>query len=261
MTFEPAKLRALILDMDGVLWRGDQPIGDLPMIFSSLDKLGFQTTLATNNATLSVEQFLAKLNRFGVYLKPEQIITSPDAAVSYLEKRHPSGGPVFLVGEEGMVSTFLKRGFYHAHKDVIAVVAGLDRTFTYEKLAEASLLIQKGAIFIGTNPDRTLPMPQGFMPGAGAILAAIQAASDVEPIIMGKPKPEMYRLALERMKLEPSQVMVVGDRLETDIIGGQSIGCQTALLLSGVSKEIDARNWSPAVDVIAKDLTELIQWL
>jgi 4-nitrophenyl phosphatase len=116
-------------------------------------------------------------------------------------------------------------------------------------------------MFIGTNPDCTLPMPEGLMPGAGSILAALAAATDVQPVVVGKPEPEIYLFALERLNTSPSETLVVGDRLDTDIAGAQKIGCRTALLLSGVATEADAMNWRPVPDIIAPDLTGLLEWL
>jgi 4-nitrophenyl phosphatase len=254
-------LKALILDMDGVIWRGDQPLGDLRAIFGELKHRDYQTVLATNNATLSDEQYLGKLQKFGVELEEWQIISSPDVAANYLRKLYPGGGPVFSVGEVGMKDTLAKYGFYQDDQNVLAVVAGLDRQVTYDKLARATLLIRSGAMFIGTNSDRTLPMPEGMMPGAGSILAALAAATDVQPVVVGKPEPEIYLFALERLNTSPSETLVVGDRLDTDIAGAQKIGCRTALLLSGVATEADAMNWRPVPDIIAPDLTGLLEWL
>jgi 4-nitrophenyl phosphatase len=141
----------------------------------------------------------------------------------------------------------------------MAVVAGMDREITYEKLRTATLLIRSGVPFIGTNPDKTFPIPGGFTPGTGAILAAIQAASDQEPVICGKPSPEMYWVALNRMNLTPTETLVVGDRAETDIIGAQAIGCRTALVLSGVTTAKQAKSWAPPPDIIAADLSEVLK--
>ncbi len=160
----------------------------------------------------------------------------PMFAAHYLQRRYPTGGPVFAVGETGMIDTLAKFGFYQDNQDVLAVVAGLDRQVTYDKLARATILIRSGAMFIGTNADRTLPMPEGLLPGAGAILAALETATDVQPVVVGKPEPEIYLFALERLKTSPAETLIVGDRLDTDITGAQKIGCHTALLLSGVSR-------------------------
>lgn len=248
----------MILDMDGVLWRASQPIGDLPAIFLRIQSLGIQVLLATNNATLTQDDYVKKLHGYGVELERWQIVNSAEATAHYLRQRFPAGGSVFIVGESGLTRSLAEAGFEHRDQNILAVVAGMDRNLSYQKLGLAALHIRSGAPFIGTNPDRTYPTPDGLMPGAGSILAFLQAASDVEPIIIGKPEAEMYRVALERLKTLPEETLIVGDRLETDILGAQSIGSRTAVVLSGVSDETKAREWRPAVDYIAPDLTDLV---
>jgi 4-nitrophenyl phosphatase len=253
------QINALILDMDGVLWRDSQPIGDLPAIFSGIRQRGWKVTLATNNATLSIEQFLDKLEQFGVSLSNQNIVNSSQAAGHYLAVYHPGGGKVFIIGETGLFETLKEYGFQHADEGVLAVVVGLDRQLTYDKLMKASLLIQSGAPFIGTNPDRTLPTPQGLIPGAGVILAALETATGVKPLIVGKPSPEMYKVAMERMGSLPEQTLVVGDRLDTDIAGAKAIGCPVALVLSGVTSLEASKQCDSPPDWIAPDLTTLLE--
>ena len=255
---QPA-IRALILDMDGVVWRDNQAIGDLPWIFNTIKQLNWQVSLATNNATRSVDQYLEKLRQFGVELSPEQIITSGEATANYLHKRHPEGGNVYVVGESGLVNALADKGFTRSEKDVVAVVASFDRQFNYDKLRQAALLIRAGAPLIATNADLTFPMPEGLIPGAGAILASIVAGAQTQPIIIGKPEPEMYTLAIERMQVPNETTLVVGDRLETDIAGAQKIGCQTALVLSGVTSLPVAEKWQPSPDWVTEDLTALLK--
>ena len=176
----------------------------------------------------------------GATIEPERLITSAECAAQYLKMRYPDGGSVFILGEKGLRDALLSKGFHHAEHDVLAVAAGMDREIDYKKLARASQLIRQGAAFIGTNSDRTFPTPEGLVPGAGAILAALQAASGTDPIIVGKPAPEMYVLAMERMQARPDETLVIGDRLETDIAGAQEIGCMTCVVLSGVSSRAEA---------------------
>lgn len=254
-------IQALILDMDGVLWREDQPIGDLPGIFSRMRSRGWKVTLATNNATLSVKQYQKKLQGFGVSLSAEQIVNSSQAVAQYLSRRYPSGGNVFVIGESGLIQTLSECNFHHGEENVLAVIVAMDRHLTYDKLRRGTLLVRSGAPLIGTNPDRTFPTPEGLAPGAGAILAAVEAATSVQPIIVGKPSPEMYKVAIRRMGTSPASTLVVGDRLETDIAGGQSLGCPTGLVLSGVTGLEAAQAWKPAPDWIAPDLTALLDRL
>ncbi len=247
-------IRGLILDMDGVLWRDHEPIGDLPAIFDRITSLGLRVILATNNATRTVASYLEKLAGFGVHLEPWQIITSSQATAQYLHQQHPEGGKVFVVGEAGLLEALREKGFTNDPDQACTVIAGMDRHLTYDKLSRATLLIRAGAAFVGTNPDRSFPTPAGLVPGAGSILALLETASDVSPIIVGKPGPIMYQQALERLGTAPEDTLAVGDRLETDILGGQNTHCKTALVLSGVTTREQALAWTPAPDLITEDL-------
>jgi len=257
-------IKALILDMDGVLWRENTPIGDLPSIFARIRERGLAVALATNNATKTVEEYLEKLSGFNVALEPWQIITSSLASANTLAKDFPNGGPIFVVGENGIQRALEDRGFQpiidpQDETRPVAVVAGIDRFVSYAKLRRATLHIRAGVPFYGTNPDRTFPTPQGLVPGAGAILASIEAATDVKPTVIGKPSPAMMYMALEKLGARPEETLVVGDRLETDIAAGQAAGCKTALVLSGVSTGQQAAAWKPTPDFIADDLTDLVE--
>ena len=194
----------------------------------------------------------------GVKAEPWQVITSATAAVDYLLDRYPHGGPVYIIGEQGIIEACAEHGYIQSETEALAVVVGIDRKLTYDKLKTATLLIRSGVPFIGTNPDRTFPTPLGLVPGAGAILAAIEAATSTSPIIVGKPEPAMYQIALQRLKILPQNALVVGDRPETDIAGAQLLGCHTALMLSGVTDIDQAKAWHPAPDIIIKDLESLI---
>jgi 4-nitrophenyl phosphatase len=252
------EIKGLIFDMDGVIWRGNQPLADLPYIFSTLHERGLRFVLATNNTTLSIENFLLKLKNLDVILEKWQVINSSLATAIFLQNQFPEGGPVHIVGEEGLFTTLHEFKFYHQEKDVLAVVVGLDREVTYEKLKQASFAIQTGVPFIGTNPDPSLPTPEGLIPGTGTMLAALEAASGIAPKCIGKPEPELYNLALSRLKTRPEETLTIGDRLETDIAGGQNIGCQTCAVLTGVANEEEANNWSPKIDYILNDVSEIL---
>ncbi|MDD5370745.1 MAG: HAD-IIA family hydrolase [Anaerolineaceae bacterium] len=253
------RICGMILDMDGVLWRGNQPVGDLPRVFARLQELNIRTIMATNNATRSIDQYLERMRGFGVELEPWQLINSAVAAAETLRRRFPLGGPVYIIGEDGLTQALQAANFSPAQDGALAVVAGLDRQFNYEKLALGADLIRSGVPFIGTNPDVTFPAAGGITPGAGAILAALHAASGVEPVIAGKPERPMYDLALQRLGTRSEETISVGDRLETDIAGGQRIGLRTALVLSGISTREQALAWRPQPDLIAENLTQLIE--
>jgi HAD superfamily hydrolase (TIGR01450 family) len=251
-------ISALILDMDGVVWRGSEAIGNLQAIFTHIDQIGLKVIFATNNATHTIDQYVSLLSSFGVTVEPWQVINSATAVTYYLCKKFPNGGPVYIIGEQGVIEACSEYGFYQSDSGALAVIASMDRTFTYDKLKTATLLLRAGVPFIGTNPDLTFPTPVGLVPGTGAILAALTAASDVTPIIVGKPEPLMYQVALERLNIPAEQALVVGDRPQTDIAGAQQIGCRTALVLSGVTNADQASTWKPSPDIIAENLEKVV---
>lgn len=256
-------IRGLALDMDGVLWKDATPIGDLARIFERMRSAGLKVVLASNNATMTTDQYLDKLAGFGVALEPWQIVTSAIAAAAALARAYPEKGAVYVIGENGIISALSEAGFsVRTDPDnaapVVAVVAGLDRSLSYPKLSRAMAHIRGGARFYGTNPDVTFPTPSGLVPGAGAMIAALRAATATEPIIIGKPSPFMFRLSAERMQLSMSEILVVGDRLETDIAGAQGVGARTAFVLSGVSTHEQGEQWRPRPDVVAQDLATLV---
>lgn len=261
----PASVKSIILDMDGVLWKAEEPIGDLPAIFERLRASGLGVAFATNNGTRTPEQYVTRLAGFGVQAEAWQVVTSALGAAHLLGQKFPSGGPVFAIGEAGVMTALREKGFEPLPLDrageAQAVVMGIDRGINFEKMREAALLVRRGLPFYATNDDRTFPTPRGEIPGAGAWLAVVTTASGVQPILAGKPAPYLIELARQRLGTSKEETLVVGDRLETDIAGGQAAGCPVALVLSGVSKRDDGQAWRPEVEVIVEDLTALVEML
>jgi 4-nitrophenyl phosphatase len=251
-------IKALVLDMDGVLWRENDPIGDLNAIFTRFNDAGLKILFATNNASKSPQQYVEKLAGMGACIKPEQIITSGMGVAYLLKKRFPQGGPIYVIGETGLVTALQDAGFYPSENNPIAVVGGVDRQINFNKLKAATLFIRSGVPFYFTNPDKTFPTPEGLIPGAGAILAALVTATDVEPVIAGKPNPTLYEFALELLGTCPEETLAVGDRIETDILGAQRAGLKTALVLSGIASRAEGEAWRPPIDIILPELTNLI---
>lgn len=256
-------IKALILDMDGVLWRGNEPIGDLASIFKTIAARRLKVILATNNSSRTPDQHLQKIMQFGVNLSVSQVLTSSMATAAQLKEDFPKRGDVYVLGHDGITRALAAEGFRIFQEDdlpknPVAVVSGIDWEITYKKLANAAALIRSGAPYYATNPDKTFPSPQGLMPGAGTIIAAIETASGVAPIVAGKPEPYLFQLAMQRMGVSPTETLVVGDRLETDILGGQNAGCFTAQVLSGVSTRAEGEALPTPPDMIANDLSAVL---
>lgn len=252
-------IKGVILDMDGVLWKDSEPIGSLSAIFQRFEEYHLPVILATNNATRTVDQYLQKLAGMGVALSDWQIATAGQAVVSHLKQNYPPNSKVYVVGMESLKMLIIEAGFILDDTAAAAVVVGIDRHISFDKIKIANRLIRAGAEFIGTNPDKTFPTPEGLIPGAGAIIAAVEAASETQPFFVGKPGKVLMELALSRFNgITPEQVLMVGDRLETDIAAAQSCGCRSALVLSGVTKMDQVQKWNPEPDFIFNDLSSLV---
>jgi 4-nitrophenyl phosphatase len=259
----PTAIKSLILDMDGVVWRGDAPIGDLAATFQRIRERGLKFVFATNNSTKTSEQYVAKLKGFGVEVEPWQIVTSSQAAARAVSQTYPRGTKAFVIGEDGLRIPLEQEGFEIVSVEnapqAQVVVMGMDRGVSFEKISEAALLIRQGIRFYATNMDKTFPTPRGQIPGAGAWASVITIATEVEPIVAGKPFPFLMELSLEKLGTMKEETLVVGDRLETDIAAGQKVGCPTALVLSGVSTQEQADSWEPKIDIVANELAALIR--
>jgi 4-nitrophenyl phosphatase len=248
--------------MDGVIWRGDAPIGDLGATFRQIAERGLKVVFATNNSTRTSQQYVGKLAELGVIAEPWQVVTSSQAVADLLARRFPGGTPVFAIGESGLLEALRDENFLllspEQAEQAQAVVMGIDRQINFQKLAEATLLVRRGVPFYATNPDKTFPTPRGEIPGAGSWYSIVTTASGIEPIVAGKPGDAMMELALARLGLPRERVLVVGDRIETDIVAGQSAGCPVALVLSGVSTRAQGEAHRPEIDLISADLAALV---
>jgi 4-nitrophenyl phosphatase len=259
----PSHIKALILDMDGVLWKADAPIGDLPAIFKRIGERGLKYVFATNNGTKTPEEYQQKLAELGVEIDAAQMVTSAMGVAFMLAKKFPKGTRVFVIGEEGVRASLRTQGFKVLTVEEAAqaqvFVMGIDRKITFQKMMEATLLVRAGIPFYATNADKTFPTPRGEIPGAGAWISVIVTATGVEPIVAGKPSPYLMELSLEKLGTSKAETLVVGDRLDTDIAAGQAAGCPTALVLSGISQKAAASVWMPRIDLIADDLASLVR--
>ena len=254
MTIPFSSLRAVLLDMDGVLWRANQVLPGVAEFSAFVQQHQIAFVLATNNSTKTVESYVDRLNRVGVPAQPEQVITSAAATAHYAVET-----PLYIIGETGLHETLAARGYHEDPARAEVVVMGMDMQLTYEKLKIATLRIRAGADFIGTNGDRTFPVPEGLVPGNGSLLAAVQTATDVDPVMIGKPGKFMYDVALQRLGTTAQQTLMIGDRLETDILGALQAGLPSALVLTGVTSPDQAREDVVQADGVFADLLSLVQ--
>ncbi len=236
------KYRAVILDLDGCVYVGNKPTEGAAEALGKLKQLGVKILYVTNNPGKTSEEFAEKLRGMGIDCDADEFFTVAEAVAAYIRsKRGPS--KVLVIAGRG-VKEYCKR-FGHRLLDLSEwreaeyVVIGMDPEINYQKFRFGLKAIAKGAVFIGTNPDTTHPGPEGIEPGSGAIVAAFKAMTGIDPIIIGKPSKIMMDIALDKLKLAPGEVLVVGDRVDTDVKAGKAIGADTALVLTGIVKESD----------------------
>lgn len=239
-----------IFDLDGTLFRGEEAIPGAADALRRLRARGAQLRYLTNNSTRSQSFYANKLSELGFEVDPSEVFSSGLGTALYL--RGQGIETAFVVGEDGLKQTLTGHGIREEFLTPEAVVVGLCRSFTYDLMNEAMQLIRKGARFVATNADATYPVEGGaFIPGSGSVVAAIQTCSETDPFVVGKPNPFLVELVLKDLQLPPDQVLVVGDRMDTDIESGRRAGCPTCLVLTG-----HAASAPPGQDWLA-DVTEL----
>lgn len=228
-------IRALILDLDGTIYRGDAEVPGAGAFVRAMRGLGVRCLFVTNRANRSAAVVAAHIRSYGVSCEDGDVLTTAETTAEYVGKQR-----CYLIGETGIQEAFAKAGVPLDEEHAECVVVSLDRTFDYAKLQRASRLIRAGARFILTNPDTWLRLDDGIMPGAGAIGAAVQTASGTVPTIIGKPETLLFEKALRMLGLPREEVVAVGDNMDTDIPGAQRAGLRSILMLTGVSTRADA---------------------
>lgn len=254
-----ANYTAVLLDMDGTIYRGNTALPGVDALLSFFDEQGITYACVTNNSTLTPAQYEQKLANMGLHVPAARVITSSTVTRHYLQERAPRGTPVYAIGMQGLQEALFGDGYFvQDDKHPKYVVVGMDIEVNYARLRTAALAIRAGAVFVGTNPDRTLPNEIGLLPGTGSLLALLQAATDVEPVVIGKPGPTMMHAAVELLHADPSRTLTIGDRLDTDIAGAQAADLATVLVLTGVSTAEDVERGPIKPDAVYADVPELL---
>jgi HAD superfamily hydrolase (TIGR01450 family) len=248
------------LDLDGVIWRGDEPIVPAIAGAAALRAAGLQVAFLSNNSSVPVSGVVDKLRGMGVDAEPHEVITSALAAAHLVRRDLPAGARVLVCGGPGVYEALAAEKLTAVDEGPAdAVVVGINRDFTYDVLARASAAVRDGARFVATNLDNTYPVPGGLIPGAGAIVAAVAAASGGTPEVAGKPARATADLVRERFG--PTGVMV-GDRPSTDGAMADTLGWPFALVLSGVTAAVAPPGGEaipvPAPPFVAADLGALV---
>lgn len=253
------RYEVFLFDLDGVLYRGDEPIPGAPEAVSALREAGRGVAFVTNNSARTPEEVAAQLERLGIAASPDEVTTSAAPTARLLADRGCRSA--FVVGEVGLRTALAEAGIEvlpGEPAEVDAVVVGLDRAADYPALRTASILVDRGAAFVGTNADPSFPAADGSRwPGAGALLAAIATATGTSPEVVGKPKPTLYLTARERAG--GGRPLVIGDRLDTDIAGAAGLGWDSLLVLTGITPREDVERSGVKPTYVADDLSILIR--
>ncbi|HPR41158.1 MAG TPA: HAD-IIA family hydrolase [Candidatus Methanofastidiosa archaeon] len=245
-----------LIDIDGVIRIGDRPVPGAIAFLTNLQERSIPFLLVTNNSTRTQQEISSDISRMGVDISSSSIVTSSMVAADFIAKTR-RGRDVMVIGEEGLRETLSLRGMRIVDERPDHVVVGLDWSFTYDKMRRATLAIRSGAQFIATNTDRTFPMPEGLVPGAGALVASIEAASGTAPIVMGKPFFPIFTRSLSLLGIDNRHVFMIGDRYDTDMAGAANAKIGSILVTTGVNGRNDAPIDAPAPDLIVDSLLEI----
>jgi len=243
------QIKAVILDLDGVIYRGQTLLPGAQQITAWLRARNYQVYYFTNNSTKTRDSYVELLANFGIASDVEHILTSAFLTARYFSDNGLLPATALVVGEAGLVEELRRVGVRvlrrRGKRPIGYVVVGMDRRFSYRKLHQAQQAIRSGATFIATNRDATYPVEDNVIPGGGSIVAAVAAAAEQEPLLIGKPSPRAGELIAHQAAIKPSQALIVGDRLETDIEMGRQAGLWTCLVLTGISTAQEAAALPP----------------
>lgn len=247
-------IKAVIFDLDGTLYIGHEAVKGAAEKLAELREKGMQVLFFTNAGTRSRENRAKRIVELGLPAKKEEVYCSSYLIASYIKQNH-SGKKVFVVGEQGIIDELEEAGIEHVEENADIVVAGLDREFTYEKLAKALKELNNGAVLIASNKDNVFPTEEGYLPGAGSVVAAVEKAAGREALTVGKPSAYALELIKKDWNLKNEEIIIVGDRLDTDIRFAKEAGIKSVLVLSGVSKKSDIKETVP--DYVFQSVAEL----
>jgi len=236
-----------IFDLDGTLFRGNEPIDGAADAVARLRADGSQIRFLTNNSSQTRDTYVAKLRRLGFEAHPEEVYSSAIGTAAWLRENEIASA--FVVGEPGLAATLEEAGIAVTSESPASVVVGICKSFTYDLLNQAMQHIRTGARFVATNADPTYPMEGGqFIPGAGSIVASVRTCGETEPTIIGKPNPYLVELILRDARVAAPDALVVGDRMDTDIDAGRRAGCPTLLVLTGAATVApEGQDWLASV--------------
>ncbi|MHC4399040.1 MAG: HAD-IIA family hydrolase [Planctomycetota bacterium] len=248
--------KAYLIDMDGVLVTGSQPVPGAVEFIRRLDRAGAAYRVLTNNSSYTPKDLSARLHHAGLEIPAERVFTSAMATARFLSRQRPSG-KAYVIGDAGLTTALHEIGYVVTDHGPDYVVLGETSSYSFPHIATAARLVTAGARFIATNPDVSGPADQGMVPATGALAALITAATGKEPYFVGKPNPLMMRSALRHLGTHSEDTVMIGDRMDTDVVAGMESGMETILVLSGVTRRDDVDRFPYRPARIAESVAEI----
>ena len=251
------KKRGFLIDMDGVIYRGSEIIKGAKEFIGKLQEKDIPFLFLTNNSQRTRRDVAMKLGRMGFSVGENHIFTCAMATARFLKSQKPNG-TAYVIGEGGLLHALHRNGYSVVDSDPDYVVVGEGRSFNMEMMERAVNMIYGGAKLISTNPDPNCPTHTGIRPGCGAIAAMLESATGVKAFSVGKPSPVMMRAARKELGLTSAETTMIGDTVDTDIIGGVQMGYSTVLVLSGGTRKEDLKHSAVTPDKVVNNIGELI---
>jgi NagD protein len=245
-----------LIDMDGVIYRGNQLIPGADRFIHALRTANIPFLFLTNNSQRTRRDVATKLLRLGIEVEEEHVFTCAMATARFLA-RQKRNGTAFVIGEGGLLTALHSNGYAIVDKDPDYVVVGEGRTLNFEMVEAALGMIRGGAKLVATNLDPHCPTQAGSRPGCGAIVAMLEVAAEVKAFSVGKPSPVMLRAARKELGLATAETTIVGDTMETDILGGVQLGFKTILVLSGGTRRADLARYTYRPDMVVDSIADL----
>nr|WP_280382047.1 HAD-IIA family hydrolase [Nocardia wallacei] len=257
MTADNEPILSYLTDMDGVLVHEDHLVPGADKFLSELQAKDIPFLVLTNNSIRTPRDLQARLRHTGLDIPPEAIWTSALATATFLDEQRP-GGTAYVVGESGLTTALHDIGYVLTDSDPDYVVLGETRTYSFEAITTAIRLVERGARFIATNPDATGPSREGVLPATGSVAALITRATGRDPYYVGKPNPLMMRSALRRIGAHSQSTVMIGDRMDTDVISGLEAGMRTILVTSGISTRASVEHYPYRPTAVLESVADLV---
>ena len=249
-----------LIDMDGVLYRGSELIAGADFFLQQLRARNIPFRLLTNNSQRTRRDVVAKVARLGIEVDEEHVFTSAMATARFLAQQKPNG-TAYVIGEGGLLTALHQNGYAVVDHEPDYVIVGEGRTFNLELVEAAVRMILAGAKLIATNLDPNCPTHNGLRPGCGAMVAMLEIATGVKAFSVGKPSPVMMRAARKELGLTTDETTIIGDTMETDILGGVQLGYHTVLVLSGGTRSDDLQHYAYGPEIVVDSLAEFCEIL